>query len=106
MASMGTTSVPLAGDLGVSRRLVVEVHTQLTAEGYLVNRPGSGTRVPASTPASCVEGPQRVPCGAAAGSGVPAAAKALRPRPVGADVTDFDVRAQRRSGNKRSRGPG
>ncbi|MEU4675287.1 PLP-dependent aminotransferase family protein [Amycolatopsis sp. NPDC023774] len=35
----------LAGDLGVSRRLVVEVYTQLTAEGYLVSRPGSGTCV-------------------------------------------------------------
>lgn len=35
----------LAGDLGISRRLVVEVYTQLTAEGYLVARPGSGTRV-------------------------------------------------------------
>jgi len=35
----------LAGDLGVSRRLVVEVYTQLTAEGYLDSRPGSGTCV-------------------------------------------------------------
>jgi GntR family transcriptional regulator/MocR family aminotransferase len=35
----------LAGYLGVSRRLVVEVYTQLSAEGYLVSRPGSGTRV-------------------------------------------------------------
>lgn len=35
----------LAGDLGTSRRLVVEVYTQLTAEGYLSSRPGSGTRV-------------------------------------------------------------
>ncbi|QYN21191.1 PLP-dependent aminotransferase family protein [Amycolatopsis sp. DSM 110486] len=35
----------LAEDLGISRRLVVEVYTQLTAEGYLVSRPGSGTCV-------------------------------------------------------------
>ncbi|MEW2502530.1 PLP-dependent aminotransferase family protein [Amycolatopsis sp. NPDC047767] len=35
----------LAEDLGVSRRLVVEVYTQLTAEGYLISRTGSGTRV-------------------------------------------------------------
>lgn len=35
----------LAGELGVSRRLVVEVFEQLAAEGYLVARHGSGTRV-------------------------------------------------------------
>ncbi|WIX83699.1 PLP-dependent aminotransferase family protein [Amycolatopsis carbonis] len=35
----------LAEDLGISRRLVVEVYTQLSAEGYLVSRPGSGTCV-------------------------------------------------------------
>ncbi|WP_326835246.1 PLP-dependent aminotransferase family protein [Amycolatopsis rhabdoformis] len=35
----------LAEDLGISRRLVVEVYTQLAAEGYLVSRPGSGTCV-------------------------------------------------------------
>lgn len=35
----------LAAELGVSRRLVVEVYEQLTAEGYLVARRGSGTRV-------------------------------------------------------------
>ncbi|HVY96893.1 MAG TPA: PLP-dependent aminotransferase family protein [Solirubrobacterales bacterium] len=35
----------LAAELGVSRRLVVEVYEQLGAEGYLVARRGSGTRV-------------------------------------------------------------
>ncbi|MEU4674916.1 GntR family transcriptional regulator [Amycolatopsis sp. NPDC023774] len=35
----------LAEDLGISRRLVVEVYTQPSAEGYLVSRPGSGTCV-------------------------------------------------------------
>ncbi|EST30584.1 PLP-dependent aminotransferase family protein [Streptomyces roseochromogenus] len=35
----------LAADLGVSRRLVVDVYEQLTAEGYLTARPGSGTWV-------------------------------------------------------------
>lgn len=35
----------LAFELGVSRRLVVEVYEQLGAEGYLVARRGSGTRV-------------------------------------------------------------
>jgi GntR family transcriptional regulator/MocR family aminotransferase len=35
----------LAEDLGVSRRLVVDAYSQLTAEGFLLSRPGSGTRV-------------------------------------------------------------
>src|SRR5437763_5444381 len=35
----------LAGDLGVSRRLVVDAYAQLLAEGYLSARPGSGTFV-------------------------------------------------------------
>jgi GntR family transcriptional regulator/MocR family aminotransferase len=35
----------LARDLGVSRGLVVECFDQLRAEGYLVTRPGSATRV-------------------------------------------------------------
>ena len=35
----------LAADLGVSRRLVVDAYSQLTAEGFLFSRHGSGTRV-------------------------------------------------------------
>ena len=35
----------LAGDLGCSRWAVTEAYAQLTAEGYLEARPGSGTRV-------------------------------------------------------------
>ena len=35
----------LAGDLGVSRRLVVDAYAQLLAEGYLSARPGAGTFV-------------------------------------------------------------
>jgi GntR family transcriptional regulator / MocR family aminotransferase len=38
----------LAGDLGVSRRLVVDAYAQLTAEGYLVARQGAGTYVAAT----------------------------------------------------------
>jgi len=44
----------LAADLGVSRRLVVDAYSQLAAEGFLLSRYGSGTRVAtvdaASTP--------------------------------------------------------
>jgi GntR family transcriptional regulator/MocR family aminotransferase len=35
----------LATDLGVSRRLVVDAYSQLAAEGFLVSRHGSGTKV-------------------------------------------------------------
>jgi GntR family transcriptional regulator/MocR family aminotransferase len=39
------SSRELAGELGVSRGLVLEAYTQLQAEGYLVSRGGSATRV-------------------------------------------------------------
>ena len=39
------SSRALAAELGVSRRLVVEAYEQLAAEGHLVARRGSGTRV-------------------------------------------------------------
>jgi GntR family transcriptional regulator/MocR family aminotransferase len=39
------SSRALGAELGVSRRLVVEAYEQLSAEGYLVSSPGSGTRV-------------------------------------------------------------
>ncbi|WP_405005626.1 PLP-dependent aminotransferase family protein [Kitasatospora purpeofusca] len=39
------SSRQLATDLGVSRSVVVEAYEQLTAEGYLVTRRGSGTSV-------------------------------------------------------------
>jgi GntR family transcriptional regulator/MocR family aminotransferase len=42
------SSRALAGDLGVSRRLVVEAYAQLLAEGYLVARQGAGTYVAAT----------------------------------------------------------
>jgi GntR family transcriptional regulator / MocR family aminotransferase len=42
------SSRALAGDLGVSRRLVVDAYAQLLAEGYLVARQGSGTYVAAA----------------------------------------------------------
>jgi GntR family transcriptional regulator / MocR family aminotransferase len=42
------SSRALAGDLDVSRRLVVEAYAQLLAEGYLVSRRGAGTYVAAT----------------------------------------------------------
>jgi GntR family transcriptional regulator / MocR family aminotransferase len=39
------SSRALSGDLGVSRRLVVEAYAQLVAEGYLASRAGAGTYV-------------------------------------------------------------
>lgn len=39
------SSRALAAELGVSRRLVVEAYEQLAAEGYILSRRGSGTRV-------------------------------------------------------------
>jgi GntR family transcriptional regulator/MocR family aminotransferase len=53
----------LAWDLGISRRLVVDVYTQLLAEGYLVARRGSGTFVPAGAGAVSAPAfePERAP---------------------------------------------
>ena len=42
------SSRALAGDLEVSRRLVVDAYAQLLAEGYLVSRRGAGTYVAAA----------------------------------------------------------
>ncbi|MFF0391133.1 PLP-dependent aminotransferase family protein [Kitasatospora sp. NPDC004615] len=42
----------LAAELGVSRGVVVEAYEQLAAEGYLVGRRGSGTRVAAGVAAA------------------------------------------------------
>ncbi len=42
------SSRALAGDLGVSRRLVVDAYAQLLAEGYLVAQQGAGTFVAAA----------------------------------------------------------
>jgi GntR family transcriptional regulator / MocR family aminotransferase len=50
------SSRALAGDLGASRRLVVDAYAQLLAEGYLVSRHGAGTYV-AATAAAANGGP-------------------------------------------------
>jgi GntR family transcriptional regulator/MocR family aminotransferase len=52
----------LAADLGVSRRLVVDAYGQLAAEGFLLTRRGSGTRVAtvdAATAAAHTRPPRR-----------------------------------------------
>lgn len=51
------SSRALAGELGVSRRLVVEVYEQLAAEGYLLARRGSGTRVAPAARRGSASGP-------------------------------------------------
>jgi GntR family transcriptional regulator/MocR family aminotransferase len=45
----------LAADLGVSRRLVVDAYSQLVAEGFLLSKHGSGTRVATVDTASAPE---------------------------------------------------
>ena len=52
----------LSGDLGVSRRLVVDAYAQLLAEGYLVARRGAGTYVAGAAEAAAApaaESPSR-----------------------------------------------
>src|SRR5262249_33163218 len=49
------SSRTLAGDLAVSRRMVVEAYAQLVAEGYLVARRGAGTFVALATRPAAVD---------------------------------------------------
>ena len=52
------SSRTLASDLGIARNTVAEVYTQLTAEGWLTARGGSGTTVaPLRGPAPDPDGP-------------------------------------------------
>ncbi len=69
------SSRALAEELGVSRRLVVEAYEQLAAEGYLLARRGSGTRV--------------APRGQTASPG--AAAALTPPDPIQAPVAGIDL---------------
>jgi GntR family transcriptional regulator/MocR family aminotransferase len=59
------SSRKLAGELGISRGLVSECYAQLQAEGYLVTREGSATRVSGSaqapSPAARRAAPDPVP---------------------------------------------
>jgi GntR family transcriptional regulator / MocR family aminotransferase len=58
----------LAGELGVSRGLVVDCYDQLFAEGYLVAETGSGTRVAQGVAASVARARTALPGTAAAGA--------------------------------------
>ncbi|MDQ3502454.1 MAG: PLP-dependent aminotransferase family protein [Actinomycetota bacterium] len=69
-ASPGSTlpsSRVLARDIGISRGVVLEAYAQLTAEGYLLSRPGAGTTVaatqPHARPVAAAAAPQHEPAG-------------------------------------------
>jgi GntR family transcriptional regulator / MocR family aminotransferase len=102
------SSRALADDLGVSRSLVVAVYEQLTAEGYLVGRRGSGTVVadratPAPSPTAVpargpTGGPGRPhPAAAAASAEAPGAPRRLSFTPAHPDLRLFPRRAWARA---------
>ncbi len=82
------SSRALAGELGVSRRLVVEAYEQLAAEGYLLARRGSGTRV--APRAAAVEQDGGAP---AAPAPVPALGEGFDLFPGAPDLSLFPRRA-------------
>jgi len=86
------SSRALAAELGVSRRLVVEAYEQLAAEGYLLARRGSGTRVAPRSQDGRDNG------GAAAGpEPVPAPVEGIDLFPGAPDLSLFPRRAWGRS---------
>jgi GntR family transcriptional regulator/MocR family aminotransferase len=85
------SSRALAGELGVSRRLVVEAYEQLAAEGYLLARRGSGTRVAPRAQAAEGEG------AAAAPPPVPPPVEGIDLFPGAPDLSLFPRRAWGRS---------
>lgn len=83
------TSLPgtrsLAGDLGVARGTVVQVYSQLMAEGWLVGHAGAGTQVAAVNTAAAATGTAATGTGTAGtGTGGLAAGGASRSGPAGA----------------------
>ena len=81
----------LAAELGVSRRLVVETYEQLTAEGYLLARRGSGTRVAPRAAAADGGGPMTPP------PPVPVPVEGIDLFPGAPDLTLFPRQAWARS---------
>jgi GntR family transcriptional regulator/MocR family aminotransferase len=80
----------LAMELGVSRRLVVEAYEQLAAEGYLLARRGSGTRV-APRAAAAADGEMAPP------PPVPVPVEGIDLFPGAPDLTLFPRRAWAKS---------
>ena len=78
-ASPLPSSRALAGQLGLSRGIVVDAYEQLAAEGYLSSRPGGATRV-ARAPTAPAAGPRGIP---------EPATFAFDFRPGRPDVTEF-----------------
>ncbi len=87
------SSRALAAELGVSRRLVVETYEQLAAEGYVVARRGSGTRVapPADAGQPVAGGTASVP------APVPVPVEGIDLFPGAPDLSLFPRRAWARS---------
>jgi GntR family transcriptional regulator / MocR family aminotransferase len=86
------SSRALAEEIGVSRRLVVEAYEQLAAEGYLLARRGSGTRV--APRAQAVVGNGAKPAGPLP---VPPPVEGIDLFPGAPDLTLFPRRAWARS---------
>jgi GntR family transcriptional regulator/MocR family aminotransferase len=77
----------LADDLGVSRWVVTEAYEQLVAEGYLVTRSGSGTRV--ATRAAPRMRPERMPPARPVQSPSATPSMTLDLRPGRPDLSEF-----------------
>jgi GntR family transcriptional regulator/MocR family aminotransferase len=82
------SSRELARELGVSRGLVQECYAQLLAEGFLVARTGSATRVAGGAPGAAQEGPL-TNAGASGTAAPPAPQLKIDFRPGWPDVTTF-----------------
>lgn len=77
----------LARELGISRGLVLECYAQLQAEGYLIAREGSATRVAAGA-----QEPPPAPTDGARGTAAPASRIAIAFRPGLPDLASFPRR--------------
>lgn len=76
----------LSDELGVARATVVEAYEQLSSEGYLETRSGSGTRIAAELPETLLTAPPR-----SKGSDGPRASQKREPaRPFRSGLVDWD----------------
>ncbi len=81
----------LAGELGLSRGVVVEAYAQLVAEGYLVARQGAPTRVAAVTAAGAADVAPPARLGSADADAAAAVAHARRSW-IGSATPTYDLR--------------